>query len=106
MRQMLIGEKIRVAREMGELSARGLDRLAHLREGTTWKVESSKTGNVETKTLAVLARVLGLNLEYLVNDVGPKPTVARVREAVARARVELERGAGKGKPPGKPTRAA
>lgn len=83
---MLLGEKIKAARELGGISMRELDRLAGVREGVTWKVETSKTGNAETKTLAKLARVLFLNLEYLVNDVGGPPTEEEVRAAIARAR--------------------
>lgn len=82
---MLIGEKLRAARELGGISARKLDALAGLTPGTTWKVEGSKTGNVGTKTLTVLARVLGLNLEQLVNDVGEPPTAEEVKAAIARA---------------------
>jgi transcriptional regulator with XRE-family HTH domain len=92
---MLIGEKLKAARELGNISSRELDRLAGLREGVSWKVESSKTGNVETKTLAAQARVLGLDLEYLVNDAGTKPTRDSVQAAIARARNPAPRKSGR-----------
>jgi transcriptional regulator with XRE-family HTH domain len=85
----VIGLRLKIAREKAEVSTKELDRLAELRPGHTWAVENSKSGNADTKTLAKLAGVLGLSLDYLVCGEGSEPSELDVKAAVAATRARI-----------------
>lgn len=85
----VIGLRLRIARKKAEVSTKELDRLAELRPGHTWAVENSKSGNADTKTLAKLAGVLGLSLDYLVCGEGPEPSEQDVKASVEATRARV-----------------
>ena len=69
------------------LSTRELDRLAGITEGHTSLIETGARPNIEARTAASLARVLGVSLDWLVTGAGKEPSERAVRSAVAAARV-------------------
>lgn len=70
----------------GDLGTRELDRLAGLTEGHTSAIETGNRPNVEARTAAALARVLGVSLDWLVTGTGPTPSERRIKVAVEQAR--------------------
>lgn len=70
---------------MAALSARELDRLAEMTEGHTSLLESVVV-NVRTDTLAKLARVLGVSIDWLVTGECSPPLENVVLAAVQAAR--------------------
>lgn len=81
-----------MARGLGELSARELDRLAGLREGHTALIEAGTRPNVEAKTAARLAGVLGLDLNWFLTGVGREPSKRAVGVAVEASRASYAGG--------------
>jgi hypothetical protein len=84
-----IGERIKAARELVPgLSTKELDRLAGLASGITWSLENRpKQRSHEVRALDLLARVLGLSLDYLIRGDGESPKAKTVIDAVTRARI-------------------
>ena len=79
--------RLRMAREMGGLSAIGLSRLAGLPAGGhVALIESASRPNPTTSTLSKICAVLGVSMDWLVSGEGKPPKPRDVRAAVARAR--------------------
>jgi len=70
---------------MAGLSARALSALAGLNHARVNQIET-RVENVGSRTLASLARVLGISLDWLITGIGDPPTKESVRAAVERAR--------------------
>jgi len=81
-----IGLRLREARTVAAVSARELDRLADTTEGHTSLIESGVVQNANAETLAKLAAVLGVSLDWLVTGSGPPPSSRVVRAAIIAAR--------------------
>lgn len=91
---MTIGERLREARLLGELSARELSGLAGVAAGHVALLESGEREHPRSDTLVALARVLGVSLDWLVSGNGETPTVESVRAAVDAARAERQASTG------------
>lgn len=84
---MSLSERVKQARALaGSLGNRELDRLAGLAEGHTWAIETGARTNAEARTVAAIAGVLGVSLDWLVAGHGRAPSARTVRAAVAVAR--------------------
>lgn len=83
---MSVSTRLKYARELGEISARDLSRLAGLpSEGHVSSLETS--GHSPTvDTLSKIATVLGLSLDWLGRGEGTAPTAEQVTRAIKRAR--------------------
>ena len=75
------GERVRRARELGQLTKRGLSRHCGLASNHIHLVESGKSVWIETA--ATIASTLGVTLDYLVRGIGRPPTAKSVRKALA-----------------------
>lgn len=84
---MVIGPSHRLqhARELSGLSARRLGTLAGLSTATVALIESGERKAPSAETLARLAKVLGVSLDWLISGAGDPPDEATVRAAVAAA---------------------
>lgn len=82
-------DRLRSARLTAGISARELDRLARLAEGHTALLEAGKKNDVETRTVAKLARALGVTLDWLVLGEGDPPADEKILEAVRVAKAAL-----------------
>ena len=85
---MSLSEHVRMARALSGISARELDRLANLAEGHTSLIENGSRPNVEARTAAAIAQVLGVSLDWLVSGEGKAPTERGVKAAVEAARAK------------------
>ncbi|WP_437623356.1 helix-turn-helix domain-containing protein [Sorangium sp. So ce1151] len=81
-----IGERLRFARQLGNISARGLDRLAGKTEGHASLIEAKPQAEVTATTAAAYAEVLGLSLDWLILAKGTAPTEEQVTKALGMAR--------------------
>ncbi len=81
-----LSTRLRDARSLTSLGTRELDRLAGLTEGHTSAIETGTRPNVEARTAAALARVLGVTLDWLIEGTGKAPSLRAVRAAVEVAR--------------------
>jgi len=82
----MLSERLREARTLAGVKSRELDRLAGLSECHTQHIETGRRPNPETATIAPLARVLGVSLDWLIAGNGPAPEEAAVKAAVEQAR--------------------
>ena len=80
-----IGRRLGRVRGLAGLSARELDRLAGIAEGHTSLLESI-VGDVKATTLAKIARVLGVSIDWFVNGTGAMPTRESLVSAIETAR--------------------
>lgn len=81
-----LGERLRLARLLADISARDLDRLAGRPEGHSTVIEARDDAPVRTDTAEHYADALGVTLDWLVRGIGPEPTRAQVVAAVEKAR--------------------
>jgi transcriptional regulator with XRE-family HTH domain len=89
--QTTISQRLRQARELGDLKARELDRLADISEGHTSLIESGARPHPESKTAMALAKTLGVSLDWFLLGEGKDPSVRSIRVAVDAARVAFEK---------------
>lgn len=85
-----VAERLRFARNLTDISARGLARLARLQPSHVSLIESGAVANVRVDTLSAIARVLGCSLDWLVNGEGDAPVAESVAAAVDAARVNAD----------------
>lgn len=78
-----LGERLRFARKLADISARSLDALAGSAEGYAALIESGERLNVGSRFLEGYCRVLGLSLDWLVLGHGELPIEKHVRDAVS-----------------------
>jgi transcriptional regulator with XRE-family HTH domain len=73
------------ARELAELSPRGLSLLIGAAPVTASNLERGVSRNPNADTVMALAHTLGVSLDWLLAGRGRRPSAERVRGAVARA---------------------
>jgi transcriptional regulator with XRE-family HTH domain len=83
-----LGDRVRFLRKLAAMSARELDRLARLREGHIFQLESRVSGSerLEARTLNRIAEVFGVPMEWVFKGRGQRPNKMTVSLPVARAR--------------------
>lgn len=81
-----LGERLRIARSLAGISARELDRLAGRSVGHAALIERGDRPRVEAETAAAYARVLDVDLNWLITGSGEKPLADSVVRAVDRAK--------------------
>lgn len=82
-----LAERLKWAREAGELSARELSLLSGSSAAVVAQIERGDRGSrVSASMMVAVGAVLGVTVEWLVEGTGDKPTERRVRAAVARAK--------------------
>jgi transcriptional regulator with XRE-family HTH domain len=86
-----LGARIETLRTLAELSARELDALADLTAGHTRFLELGRTDRVEVRTLAKIADVFGVTLDWLYTGDGSCPRNESIRDTVARHRRRAQR---------------
>jgi transcriptional regulator with XRE-family HTH domain len=79
-------ERIRRARELAQLSRTDLSELAGLARGHVALLEAGKRPNLGVFTIAPIARVLGVSLDWLIAGKGEPPPASTIQAAVKRAR--------------------
>ena len=87
---MSIAERVRSAREASGLSQRSLSTLAGLSTGAVNLIESGDRESPAAATLAGIAGVLGITLDWLVSGIGDEPKAEAIRGAAARAQSDYE----------------
>jgi len=80
------GARIFTLRSLAGLSARELDALSGLTSGHARALEVEPNRFVAAQTLARIASVFGVSLDWLYAGDGPEPSERGVLRAVARAR--------------------
>jgi len=83
---MVLGERVKLVREMAGLTARGLDRLVGVAEGYTSLIESGKRRNIGSDLLSSYAEKLGASLDWLISGKGAAPAKATVVAAMQKAK--------------------
>lgn len=81
-----VGVRLQETRQLIELAARELDRLADTTEGHTSLIESGVVQNITLDTAGKLAGVLGVTLDWLLAGRGTAPSAASVQMSVDAAR--------------------
>lgn len=81
-----IAGRLRLARESAGLSASGLSKLARITGSHVGLIEAGERVNPQLKTLAAIASVLGVSLDWLVYGEGEMPAPDDVRASVEAAR--------------------
>lgn len=81
-----LGDRLRSARDLGEVSARELCSLAGVTVSVAAMVERGHIHRPAADVLAAFAGVLGVSLDWLVLGTGSEPTAEQVRAAVETAR--------------------
>lgn len=83
--------RITQLRALADISARQVDALAGLK-GTCYtnSIELGARVNILNETLAAIADVFGVSMDWLFRGVGPEPTQVEVVAAVARARAAAQ----------------
>jgi transcriptional regulator with XRE-family HTH domain len=81
-----LGNRLRDARERGELSARELCLLSGVTVSVAAMIERGHIHRPGVDNLAAFARTLGVSLDWLVLGVGDEPTTDQIRKAVEEAR--------------------
>jgi len=81
-----MGERLRFARSLVEISARELDRLSSLAEGHVSMIEAGRRPVIESKTAEDIAGVLGLSLDWLISGKGKAPTATSAKRSLLAAR--------------------
>ena len=81
-----LGVRLRSVRELAGLSARELAVLANLAPSLVGHIELGRVQHPRAETLAELARVLGVSLDWLIRGEGDGPSTDCVQAAVAGAR--------------------
>lgn len=84
-------ERLQATRLRAGLSARRLDELAGLTPGYTSLIESGKRANIGARTADLIARVIGVSLDWLIRGEGDEPTDIEVARAVECAQRSRER---------------
>lgn len=79
-----LAERLRWARGLTGLSARDLDRLAHLTPGHTNNIEAGRRKEPSAETVRSLARALGVSCDWLIDGNGMAPSEQQLR-ALARS---------------------
>jgi transcriptional regulator with XRE-family HTH domain len=94
---MTFPERLRMARELGDLASYELAELAGVSGGYPGHLEKGRRKNPGSDVASKIARALGVSLDWLLRGEGPAPTKAQVQAAVAVARDQLaKRKAAKG----------
>jgi transcriptional regulator with XRE-family HTH domain len=78
-------ERLRFLRTTAGITYSSVDELAGLRRGHARVVETGKRPYIEAHTVAALADVFGVTMDWLFRGLGDAPTDASVRDAVAKA---------------------
>lgn len=78
-------ERLRFLRTSAGLTFSSLDNLAGLRRGHSRVIEGGHRLRIEAQTVANLAEVFGVTMDWLYLGVGEDPTESEVRRAVERA---------------------
>lgn len=78
-------ERLRYLRTVAGLKPADLDKLAGLGRGHSRMVEAGERYRIEALTLANLAEVYGVSMDWLYRGLGEQPTEEAIREAVASA---------------------
>ncbi len=88
-----LAERLRYLRKVAHMGARELDRLAGLREGHVYQLESRESGceRLEARTVQAVADVFGVKMEWLFSGRGRAPARDAIRLPVARARRVAQR---------------
>ena len=86
---MNLGDRLRSLRNLVDISARELDRLAGKTPGHALLIESRPSADVLAGTLADYAQVFGVTLDWLALGKGKAPRHADVVAAVAASRKQL-----------------
>lgn len=81
---MTLAERLKWAREQTGMSARALDKLAHLHGGHTTLIETRRRKRPDSETVRALARALGVSLDWLIDGNGMAPSEQQL-QAMARA---------------------
>lgn len=84
---MTAGVRLGTARQHTTASQRELAELAGLSPSMVWQIESGTIAAPSGTTLAQLAEVLGVSLDWLIRGEGPDPQAEDVQAAVERARL-------------------
>jgi transcriptional regulator with XRE-family HTH domain len=85
-----ISTRIAAARQLAEISAAHLGRLAGLSRSAVALIESGERENPEGRTVSSIAAVLGVSTDWLLNGTGEPPAAEGVRSAVAQAETRIE----------------
>lgn len=86
-----VSDRLRFARTRApNLSAGHLDRLAGKARGTCAIIEGRDQENITKKVAAPYARVLGIDLTWLMLGLGATPADSQIREAVEAAERGLQ----------------
>jgi transcriptional regulator with XRE-family HTH domain len=80
-----LAERVERLRQLGQISARNLSKLAGASPNTVRNLVSGRTATLRGDILVGLARALGVTAEFLVSGGEESPTAGSVREALARA---------------------
>jgi transcriptional regulator with XRE-family HTH domain len=78
-----ISTRIATARQLAEISAAHLGRLAGLSRSAVALIESGERENPEGRTVAAIAAALGVSTDWLLNGTGAAPTAKSVKAAVS-----------------------
>lgn len=85
--------RLTFARELAGLHLKELSLLAGLAQGHAGMVERGEMESPSIRTVALLAEVLGLSMDWIVLGRGKVPTARSVIAAVARFRAEQQEAA-------------
>ncbi len=80
-RMRQVGLRVKEARERKGLKATGLDKLAKIGRGAVSRIEAGKRLEVSMETLAKIAKVLDVTLDWLAGREQPErePTIAELK---------------------------
>jgi len=93
----MLGERLRRARRLGDVSARELGRLAGLpSESHVRTLETAENPNPNATTITSICSVLGISTDHLLTGAGPLPSARRIRAAVSLARARFASVHGQG----------
>lgn len=81
-----LSARLRWSRDAAGISARTLSALTGLHRSHVSLIEGGEKASVDAGTLAKLADVLGVSMDWLYSGRGRRPSKAEIATAVARAR--------------------